>query len=118
MVVLVARKARQVENDHELHVPLVQPAEGEQILKLAAVGRLGAFAFLVEPFEDVVALPPAVLLASAQLGRQAQVLRLLLRADANVDHRADHVWQRRSIRELGQATFARHCCYSERRQRS
>jgi hypothetical protein len=62
-----------------------------------------------------VALAAAVLFASAKLGRQAEILGLLLCADANVDHRADHCWQRRSIRGLGQAAFARHSFYSEAR---
>jgi hypothetical protein len=66
-----------------MHTALVQPAEGEQILKLAAVGGLGALAFLVESFEDLVGLAAAVLLAGAQLGRQTEILGLLLRADAN-----------------------------------
>ena len=113
MVVLVPREARQVEHDHEMHAALVQPAEREQVLKLAAIRGLGALAFLVEPFEDLVALAAAVLLARAKLGRQAEILGLLLRADANVDHRADHDRQRRSIRRLGQAAFARHGFYSE-----
>jgi len=82
VVVLVAREARQVEHDHEVHAALVQPAEREEILKLAAVGGLGAFAFLVEAFENLVALAPAVFLAGAKLGRQAEILGLLLRADA------------------------------------
>ena len=113
VVVLVAREARQVEHDHEMHAALVQPAEREQVLKLAAIRGLGALAFLVEAFEDFVALAAAVLLAGAKLGRQAEILGLLLRADANVDHRADHGWQRRSIRRLGQAAFPRHDFYSE-----
>jgi hypothetical protein len=53
---------------------LVQSAEREQVLKLATVGGLGALAFLVEPFENFVALAAAVLLARAQLGRQAEIL--------------------------------------------
>ena len=115
MVVFVAREARQVKHDHEMDAALVQPTERQQVLKLAAVGRLGTFAFLVEPFEDFVALAAAVLLAGAKLGRQAEVLGLLLRADAYVDHRADHGWQRRSIRRVRQAAFARHSFYTEAR---
>ena len=118
MVVLVAREARQVEHDHEMDAALVQAAEREQLLKLAAVRRLRALAFLVEAFEDLVALTAAVLLAGTELGRQAEVLGLLLRADANVDHRADHGRQRRSIRRLGQVAFPRHDFYSEIRQPS
>jgi hypothetical protein len=55
----------------------------------------------------------AVLFAGVKLRRQAQVFDLLLRDDANVDHRADHGWQRRSIRRFGQAAFARHCLLPE-----
>ncbi len=87
MVVLVACESRQVEHDDEVHAALVQAAEREQLLKLAAVGRLRTLAFLVKAFEDLVALAAAVLFARAELRRQAQVLGLLLRADANVDDR-------------------------------
>ena len=62
MVVLVAREARQVEHDHEMDAAFVQPAEREEILKLAAVGGLGAFAFLVKAFEDLVTLAATVFL--------------------------------------------------------
>jgi hypothetical protein len=98
-----------------MHAALVQPAEREHLLKLAAIRGLGAFAFLVEAFDDLVSLATAVLLASTKLGRQAEILGLLLRADANVDHRAYHGWQRRSIRRVGQAAFAGHSFYSEAR---
>jgi hypothetical protein len=54
VVVLVAREARQVEHDHEVHAALVQPAEREQGLKLAAIGGVGALAFFVEAFENLV----------------------------------------------------------------
>ena len=118
MVVLVAREARQVEHDHEMDAALVQPAVREQVLELAAVRGLRALAFLVEAFEDLVALAAAVFLAGAKLGRQAEILGLLLRADANVDHRADHDRQRRSIRRHGQDAFPRHGFYSEIRQPS
>jgi hypothetical protein len=57
-----------------MYAAFVQSAEGEQILKLAVVGGLGALAFLVESFQDFVALTAAVLLARAELGRQTQVL--------------------------------------------
>ena len=90
VVVLIPREARQVEHDHEMHAALVQPAVREQVLKLAAVRGLGALAFLVEPFEDFVALAATVLFARAKLGRQTEILGLLLRADANLDLRADH----------------------------
>ena len=65
----------------------------QQRLELTAVRGLGALAFLVKAFEDLVALPAAVLLAGSELHRQTEVLGLLLRADANVDHRADHLWE-------------------------
>ena len=74
---------------------LVQAAVCEQFLELAAIRGLRALAFLVEPFENFVALTAAVLLAGTKLRRQAQVLGLLLRADANVDHRAP-TWCRRA----------------------
>jgi len=61
VVVLVSREARQVEHDHEVHAAFVQPAVREQVLKLAAIRGLGALAFLVEPFENFVALAAAVL---------------------------------------------------------
>jgi hypothetical protein len=48
VVVLVPREARQVEHDHEMDAALVQSAVREQVLKLAAIRGLGAFAFLVE----------------------------------------------------------------------
>jgi hypothetical protein len=40
---------------------LVQPAIREQVLKLAAVGGLGALALFVESFEDFVSLAATVL---------------------------------------------------------
>jgi hypothetical protein len=98
-----------------MHAALVQPAVREQVLKLAAIRGLGALAFLVKAFEDLVALAAAVLLTSTELGRQAEIFGLFLRAHTNVDHRADHGWQRRSIRRVGQAAFARHSVYSEAR---
>jgi hypothetical protein len=58
---------------------LFKPAKRDQLLKLAAVGGLGALAFLVEAFENLVALAAAVLHARAALGRQAEVLGLILR---------------------------------------
>ena len=61
--------------------------------ELAAVRGLGALALFVEAFEDLVALPAAVLLAGPELRGQTEVLGLFLRADAYVDHRADHLGQ-------------------------
>jgi hypothetical protein len=37
VIVLVPREARKVEHDHEVHAALVQSAEREQVLKLAAI---------------------------------------------------------------------------------
>jgi hypothetical protein len=65
-----------------MHAALVHPAEREQLLKLAAIRRLGAFAFLVEPFEDFVSLAAAALLTRAELCGQAEILGLLLRLPA------------------------------------
>src|SRR5258705_10105511 len=118
MVVLVPREARQVEHDHEMHAALIQPAVREQVLKLAAIRGLGALAFLVKAFEDLIALAAAVLLTGTELGGQAEIFGLLLCAHANVDHRADHGGQRRSIHQLGQVASPRHDFYSEIRQLS
>jgi hypothetical protein len=112
VVVLVPRESRQVEHDHEMHAALVQPAIRQQVLELASIRGLSALAFLVEAFKDLVALAGAVLFARAELGRQAEILGRLLRADANLDHGADHDWQRRSIRRPGQVAFPRHNFYS------
>ena len=90
MIVLLAGEPREVVHDHEVDFPLVRAAVLQQRLELTSVRGLGALAFFMEAFEDLVALPAAVLLAGTELGRQTEVLRLLLRADANVDHRADH----------------------------
>src|SRR5688572_27460862 len=95
-----------------MHAALVYAAEREEALKLAAVGRFRAFAFLVKAFEHLVTLAATVLLARVQLGWQAEILGLLLRADANVDHRADHRRQLRSIRGHEQGASSRHRFYS------
>ena len=70
--------------------PLFSRQKVSRFWSWAAIRGLGALAFLVK----------------------------FLRADANVDHRADHDGQRRSIRRLGQGAFARHRCYPEMRHRS
>jgi hypothetical protein len=62
-----------------MHAALVQPAVRQRVLKLAAIRGLGALAFLAKAFEDLIALAAAVLLAGTKLGRQAEVLGLLLR---------------------------------------
>jgi hypothetical protein len=53
-----------------MHAALVQPAERQQVLKLAAIRGLGALALLVEAFEDFVSVAAAVLLAGPKLCRQ------------------------------------------------
>ena len=111
VVVLLAREPREVVHDHEVDLALMRAAVLQQCLELTAVRGLGALAFLVEAFEDLVALATAVLLAGAELGRQAEVLGLLLRADANVDHRADHRRQIRPNRGRGQGVSRRHGDY-------
>jgi hypothetical protein len=45
-----SRKSLHADN-HEMHAALVQPAGREQVLKLAAISRLGALPFLVKAFE-------------------------------------------------------------------
>ena len=108
MVVLLPREAREVVHDDEMNLALVRAAVLQQRLELAAVCGLGALAFFVKAFKDFVALPAAVLLAGTKLGRQTEVLGLLLRADANVDHRADHLWQLSAIIERRQRASSRH----------
>ncbi|MEZ5289917.1 MAG: hypothetical protein R2745_02435 [Vicinamibacterales bacterium] len=108
VVVILAREAREVVHDQEVDLALVRAAELQQGLELAAVGGLGALAFLVEAFEHLVALPAAIILAGAKLRRETQVLRLLLRADAYVDDRADHVRQLSPVAECRQAVLSRH----------
>jgi hypothetical protein len=49
----------------------------------------------VESFEDFVSQAATVLFARGKPCRQAEILGLLLRADANVDDRADMVSARR-----------------------
>jgi len=111
VVVLLARESREVVYDDEVDFALVRAAVLQQCLELTAVRGLGALAFFVEAFEDLVALATAVLLAGTELGRQTEVLRLLLRTDANVDHRADHQRQIRPNRGRGQGVSRRHGDY-------
>jgi hypothetical protein len=59
VVVLFAREAREVEDDDEVNLALARPAVLQQSLELTAVRGLGALAFLVEAFEDLVALATA-----------------------------------------------------------
>src|SRR5437660_11308242 len=85
-----------------MDLTLVGPAEVQQLLQFGAVRGLRALAFLPEPLDDFVSLAPAVLLAGAQLRRQAQVLSLLLRAHANVDDGANHWSQLNAIGRVRQ----------------
>ena len=80
----------------------------QQRLELRTIRCLGALPFFVKASEDLVALPAAVLLAGAELGRQTEVLGLFLRADANIDHRADHLGQRSAIIGQWQGVSFRH----------
>jgi hypothetical protein len=93
MIVLLPREAREVVDDDEMDLALVCSAVLQEILQLAAVGGLGALALLLEALEDLKPVASAVLFAGTELRRQTQILGLLLRADANVDHRTDHLWQ-------------------------
>ena len=108
MVVLLARKARQVVNDHEVNLALVGSAVLQQRLELAAVRGLGALALFVKSFEDVIALPAAVLLARPELRGQTEVLGLFLRTDPYVDHRADHLGQLSPVSGRRQGPSSRH----------
>ncbi len=90
VVVLVPREARQVEHDHEVDAALVRAAERQQPLQFGAVRRLRALALFLEAREDVEPFATAVVFAGAELGRETQVLGLLLRADADVDDGAGH----------------------------
>src|SRR4051812_42886494 len=92
----LSREARQVEDDDELDGAFVRAAELQKLLQFSAIGSLRALPFLAESREHFEALALAVVLAGLQLRRQTEVLRLLLGADAHVDHCADHVRQHRS----------------------
>jgi hypothetical protein len=49
-------EARQVERDHEMLTALIQAAEREQVLELAAVCRLRTLNCFVKALNDLVAL--------------------------------------------------------------
>ncbi len=78
VVVLVPREPRQVEDDDEVNHALVRAAIREEALQLRAICRLRALALFLETFEDLKAFAAAVFLAGPELGRQAEILRLLL----------------------------------------
>ena len=84
MIVLLSCEPREVVHDNEVNLALVRAAVLQEVLQLAAVGRFGALALLLEAAEDLEAVTSAVLFAGAKLRRQAEVFRLLFRADANV----------------------------------
>ena len=90
MVVLLSREPRQVEDDDEVDLPFVGSAVLQQPLQLRSVGGLGTLAFLPESLENFISLTTTVLFASTELRWQAQILSLLLRADADVSDGADH----------------------------
>jgi hypothetical protein len=70
VIVLLACETREVVYDEEVDLALVRPAVLQQRLELCPVGRLRALAFFVEPLEDLVAVPAAVLLAArSSVGR-------------------------------------------------
>src|SRR4051812_18340654 len=93
MVVLLPREAREVVHDDEVDLALVCAAVLQEVLQFAPVRRLGALTLLMEALEGFEAVTSAVLLASTKLRRQTEILGLLFRADAYVDHRADHLGQ-------------------------
>jgi hypothetical protein len=72
VVELLPREAREVVDDYEVNVALVRPAVLQQRLELAAVRGLGALAFFVEAFADLVALPATVVFAGAELRGQTR----------------------------------------------
>lgn len=86
----ITREPAEVVDHHEVDLPLVLCAEGEQPLELSPLGRLGRLAFLDEhpDYFDHVAL--ALLLARHLLDGQADVLCLLLREYPAVRDRACH----------------------------
>src|SRR5882672_1161567 len=65
--------------------PLLRRQYVSRLWELAAVRGLGALAFFVEAFDNLVALV-AVLLARAKLGRQTEILSLLLRGEIGRAH--------------------------------
>ena len=79
-------------------------------MELTPVCGLGTLAFFVEAFKNLVALPTGVFLAGTKLRRQTEVLRLLLRTDANVDHSADHLAELSAINGRRQGASDGHGC--------
>jgi hypothetical protein len=108
VVVLLTRKAGEVEDDDELHLALVRPAVLQQLLQLRTICGLGTFTLFFESFEHFEALAAAVLLARSELSREAQILRLSRIRDADVDDCPDHRRKIRPILGHGQDTRAGH----------
>jgi hypothetical protein len=98
VVVFLAGESRQIEDDDELYPALVGSTELQELLKLRAIDRLRALAFLAESCNDFEALALAIFLARLELCRETQILGLLFRTDADVDDRTDHWPQLRSVR--------------------
>jgi hypothetical protein len=59
VVVLLTSEPREVVDDYEMDFALVDAAVLQQVLRLTAVRALGALAFLVEAFKNLVALAAA-----------------------------------------------------------
>ena len=90
VIVLVPRKARQIEDDEKVNLAFVASAVSEHALELAPIGSLRAFAFFFEALQDFETFAAAVLFADSELCRQAEVFRLLLGTHADVNNRANH----------------------------
>jgi hypothetical protein len=65
MIVLLSCEPREVVDDDEVDLALVCAAVLQEILQLAAVGRLGALALLMEALKDFKAVASAVLFTRA-----------------------------------------------------
>jgi hypothetical protein len=106
VIVLVPRETGQVEDYEEVHLAFVVAAVCEHSLELAAIRSLRAFAFFLEALEDLETFSSAVLLADSELGRQAEIFRLLFGTDADVDNRANHGSQLNAVGRYGQVKHA------------
>src|SRR5687767_11463945 len=106
MVVLVPRKAGQIEHNKEVHLAFVAAAVLEQSLELAPVRGFRAFAFFLEALEDLETFSAAVLFADSELCRQAEIFRLLFGTDADVNNRANHGSELSAVVRDGQVEHA------------
>ena len=91
MIMRFSGKPLYVVDDQALHLPFVLSAVCEEALQFGPIRGLGRFTLLDELGGDVEPLPRAVLTAGLQLGRQAEVLRLLFRADPALQNGSNHV---------------------------